>query len=198
MGMTGAKPPTKDLVDRILRQWQRERPDLDTSPMSVIARIERLSRVLEHRIAAALDEYDLNESQFGVLAALRRAGEPYCLSPTALYGSLLISSGAMTNRLERLKTAGLVRRLPDPEDGRSVLVQLTPNGLRVVEAAVATHAENERQLLEPLSRTEQRQLAELLRTLLAAFEDEANLAMEIDSFDPTRRKSATALPSHHR
>ncbi|HEX9123182.1 MAG TPA: MarR family transcriptional regulator, partial [Actinomycetota bacterium] len=102
--------PARDLVDRILEQWRRERPDLDTSPMAIIARISRLSRFLERQVEAVLQEHGLNESQFGVLAALRRAGPPYCLSPTALYNSLLISSGAMTNRLERLTAAGFVKR----------------------------------------------------------------------------------------
>jgi DNA-binding MarR family transcriptional regulator len=182
--MAIGKAATRDLVDRILEQWRRERPDLDTSPMSVIARISRLSRILERRIALVLAEHGLNESQFGVLAALRRAGPPYCLSPTALYGSLLISSGAMTNRLDRLTVAGLVRRIPDPNDRRSTLVQLTPKGLRVIEEAVAAHTENEQQLLGPLRASERRALAEHLRTLLSEYEDESQLLARIDSFDP--------------
>lgn len=182
--MAIGKAATRDLVDRILEQWRRERPDLDTSPMSVIARISRLSRILERRIALVLAEHGLNESQFGVLAALRRAGPPYCLSPTALYGSLLISSGAMTNRLDRLTAAELVRRIPDPNDRRSTLVQLTPKGLRVIEEAVAAHTENEQRLLGPLGASERRALAEHLRTLLSEYEDESQLLARIDSFDP--------------
>jgi DNA-binding MarR family transcriptional regulator len=183
MTAADAKAETRDLVDRILRQWRRELPDLDTSPMSVIARISRLSRILERRIALVLAEYDLNESQFGVLAALRRAGSPYCLSPTALYSSLLISSGAMTNRLDRLTDAGLVRRIPDPNDRRSTLVQLTPKGLRVIEEAVSAHSENEQKLLAPLGRSERKALSEHLRTLLSEYEDESQLSAQIDSFD---------------
>jgi len=183
MSTAGSRP--KDQVDRILEQWHRERPDLDTTPMSVIARISRLSRILERRIGEVLARHGLNESRFGVLAALRRAGPPYCLSPTALYSSLLISSGAMTNRLDRLTAAGLVRRIPDPVDRRSTLVQLTPKGLRVIEEAVAAHAANEQSLLAPLSPTERRTMAELLRKLLAEFEDPAQLGAPIDSVDPT-------------
>lgn len=174
----------RDQVDRILQQWARERPDLDTSPMSVIARISRLSRILERRIAEVLEEHGLNESQFGVLAALRRAGPPYCLSPTALYGSLLISSGAMTNRLDRLTAQGLVRRVPDPSDRRSSLVQLTPKGLRVIERAVGAHTVNEKALLSSLSPAQRQALARLLRTLLSGFEDDAQLHAPIDSLDP--------------
>jgi DNA-binding MarR family transcriptional regulator len=171
----------QDLVDRIVDQWGREVPDLDLSAMSVIARISRLSRILERRIAAVLNEHGLNESQFGVLAALRRAGPPYCLSPTALYNSLLISSGAMTNRLERLTAAGFVRRIPDPKDRRSVLVALTPKGLRVIEEAVRAHTDNELRLLACLADGERDTLARLLRKLLVEFEDDVQLNARIDS-----------------
>jgi len=183
--MATAKTNAQDQVDRILQQWRRERPDLDTSPMSVIARISRLSRILERRIAEVLAAHGLNESQFGVLAALRRAGPPYCLSPTALYSSLLISSGAMTNRLERLTTAGLVKRVPDPTDRRSMLVQLTPKGFRAIEAAVAAHTANEQRLLASLTAAERRTMASLLRRLLAEFEDPDQLGAAIDSLDPS-------------
>jgi len=175
------KAESGDLVDRILEQWRRERPDLDTSPMSVIARMSRLSRFLERSIGEVLATHGLNESQFGVLAALRRAGPPHCLSPTALYSSLLISSGAMTNRLDRLTAAGLVTRVPDPHDGRSVLVMLTPKGLRLVDEAVEAHTENERRLLQTLTPSEARTLAGLLRKLLIEFEDGAPLPAAIDS-----------------
>lgn len=189
--------PAKDQVDRILEQWHRELPDLDTSPISVIARISRLSRILERRIGEVLAEHGLNEPQFGVLAALRRAGAPYCLSPTALYNSLLISSGAMTNRLDRLKAMGLIRRVPDTSDRRSMLVQLTPKGRRTIDRAIAAHADNEARLLASLSRSDRRALAAHLRTLLAAHEDAAQLSARIDSFDPGSR-TPTERPSRRR
>lgn len=167
--------------------------------MSVIARVSRLSRILERRIAEVLAEHGLNESQFGVLAALRRAGPPYCLSPTALYSSLLISSGAMTNRLDRLLAAGFVRRIPDSNDRRSMLVQLTPKGLRIIDQAIVSHAENEQKLLAPLGPSERKALAEYLRTLLSEYEDESQLVARIDSFDPGNEDgSSTARPSRRR
>lgn len=161
----------QDHVEHLLEQWRRERPDIDASPMGVIARISRLARILDRRVEEGYAEFGLNTAQFGVLAALRRAGPPYCLSPTSLYNSLLISSGAMTNRLERLTAAGYVRRVPDPSDGRSVLVALTPKGKRLIDRVVTRHYEEERQLLASLSAEQQRQLADVLRSLLIAFDD---------------------------
>lgn len=159
-----------DHVDDILEQWNRERPDLNFEAMGVIARMSRLSRFLERSIGAVLQRFDLNEPGFGVLAALRRAGSPYQLSPTVLYNSLLVSSGAMTNRLDRLAEAGLVERLPDPNDRRGLLVGLTPKGARVIDAAVAAHTENERGLLAQLSVAERQDCARLLRKLSLQFE----------------------------
>ena len=160
-----------DHVDHLIEQWRRVRPDLDVSPMEVIARISRLCRILEREVDSIYAEFGLNHAQFGVLAALRRAGPPYRLSPTELYSSLLITSGAVTNRLERLTAAGLVRRLPDPTDGRSLLVVLTPKGHRLIERVLALHYDRERELLAPLSGREREALADNLRSLLLALED---------------------------
>lgn len=186
----------RDRVDHLIDQWARERPDLDMSPMGIIARMSRLSRYLERAVEEALAKHGLNESQFGVLAALRRAGPPHTLSPTQLYSSLLISSGAMTNRLERLTVLGYVRRVPEPSDRRSLLVALTPKGLKVVNRAVAAHAENERRLLASLNEREKGQLADLLRTMLISFEsgeaDSADGGSGVGNADangPTARSS---------
>jgi DNA-binding MarR family transcriptional regulator len=162
---------SRDHVDRIIEQWRGQRPDLDTSPMAVIARISRVSRFLERRIGDVLGSFDLNEPQFAVLAALRRAGPPFILSPTALYNSLLISSGAMTNRLERLTAAGLVKRIPDSRDRRSMLVALTPKGNQVIDQALSAHTENEHRLLAALDPGERETLAGLLRQVLLQFDD---------------------------
>jgi DNA-binding MarR family transcriptional regulator len=159
-----------DHVDHLIEQWGRVLPDLDVSPMEVVARISRLCRMLERELVAIYTEFGLNHAQFGVLAALLRSGPPYQLSPTALYSSLLITSGAATNRIERLTTAGLVRRVPDPNDGRSHLVALTPKGRRLSDRVVALHYERERELLAPLAPAERETLAGLLRNLLLAFE----------------------------
>jgi DNA-binding MarR family transcriptional regulator len=162
-----------DHVDHILEEWERERPDLDLSAMAVIARISRASRILERRIQNVLSAYGINEAMFGVLAALLRAGPPHRLSPTELFNSLLISSGAMTNRLDRLTEAGLVTRMPDPKDRRSMLVALSPAGLRLINEAVTAHTENELRLLAQVSPREREQLAKLLRKLLLCVADGA-------------------------
>lgn len=161
----------QDHVDHILDQWSLQRPDLDVSPMGIIGRMSRLSRFLEHSIADLLARHGLNEPQFAVLAALRRAGPPHCLSPTDLYNSLLVSSGAMTNRLRRLEDSGLVKRMPDPRDGRSLLVALTRKGHKLIDEAVDAHTANEHRLLTALAPSDRAALADLLRRLLLQFED---------------------------
>jgi DNA-binding MarR family transcriptional regulator len=176
----------QDHVDHILDQWSHQRPDLDVSPTGIIGRTSRLSRFLEHSIAELLATHGLNEPQFAVLAALRRAGPPHCLSPTDLYNSLLVSSGAMTNRLRRLEDAGLVKRMPDPRDGRSILVTLTSKGRRVIDEAVDAHTANEHRLLAALDRDERAILADLLRRLLLQFEDHV---LATQSRNPSRDHS---------
>jgi DNA-binding MarR family transcriptional regulator len=159
-----------DHVDLVLAQWAAVRPDLDTSPVAVVARIGRVTAYLDAAINARLAEFGLARSSWDVLASLRRAGPPYRLSPTDLYLSLMRTSGAMTHRLAGLERSGLVRRRPDPDDGRSLLVELTRKGLALVDRAAEAHLDNERALLAALTPGEQETLADLLRTLLRAFE----------------------------
>jgi DNA-binding MarR family transcriptional regulator len=159
-----------DYLDGILAQWAAERPDLDISPMGVIGRISRLSRVLESNINQVFASYNLSRGGFDVLAALRRSGAPFRLSPTELYNSLLISSGAMTNRVDRLEERKLVVRVPDPSDRRGVLVALTTKGRRLVDTVIAAHLENEQELLKHLNGLERQELAQLLRKLLVNLE----------------------------
>ena len=161
----------RDGVDLILEQWSRERPDLDVSPMGVIGRISRLSRIFERGLAELFSSFGLGGGEFDVLATLRRAGDPYQLTPTELSKSLMVSSGGMTNRLDRLERAGFITRLPDPSDRRGTLVCLTDEGRRLVDEVVAAHVENERRLLHTLDRSEREALAALLRKLLASFEN---------------------------
>src|SRR5437868_4076950 len=134
---------SKDRVDRILEQWKRELPELDRAPMGVLGRISRLSELADREFDAVFSTYGLTGGEFDVLAALRRSGAPYRLTPTELSRALLVSSGGMTKRLKRLESTGLVRRVPSAEDGRSSSVALTAKGRRVVEDAVAAHVENE-------------------------------------------------------
>jgi DNA-binding MarR family transcriptional regulator len=161
-----------DHVDQLLAQWHEAMPKLDATPMAVVARLSRLGRIIDREIEEVYRHYGLNHSQFSVLAALRRAGSPYCLSPTQLYNSLLVSSGAMTNRLDRLAALGYIERIPDPEDGRSMLVALTKTGKRLIERVLVPHFEKERRLMSALDADEQEQLASLLRRLLLDFEDD--------------------------
>jgi len=182
-----------DHVDHLIEQWGRVLPELDVSPMAVIARISRLCRILERDVDAIYAEYGLNHAQFGVLAALRRAGPPYRRSPTELYNSLLITSGAVTNRLERLTAAGLVRRVPDPSDGRSLLVALTPKGLRLIDRLVELHYGREAELLESLGTRERDTLTSILRNLLLALENGDRSAT-----GSARTETATARSSRRR
>jgi DNA-binding MarR family transcriptional regulator len=155
-----------DEVDRIVAAWQRERPDLDVGPLGVLSRVTRLARHLDRARSAAFDRHELETWEFDVLAALRRSGEPYQLSPGQLVGLTMVTSGTMTNRIDRLAGRGLVRRLPDPADGRGVMVRLEDGGRRLADAALADLLQTERELLAVLRPGEQDQLARLLRDLL--------------------------------
>jgi DNA-binding MarR family transcriptional regulator len=159
-----------DPVDKILAQWQRERPDLDVSPMGIIGRMGRLSKHLERAIQVTFSEFGLTISEFDVLAALRRSGQPYRLSPTELFQMLMVSSGTMTHRVDLLEQAQLVKRIPDPGDRRGTLIQLTDRGFDVIEKAVAAHVANEHHALSALEQSEREALASLLRKLLISFE----------------------------
>lgn len=168
--MRQASDPTsagaRDEVDQILDDWRRERPDVDVAPLAVMSRLSRLGRRLERERNVVFSANGLEGWSFDVLAALRRAGPPYELAPRELLLQNLVSSGAMTNRIDRLEAAGLVARRPDATDRRSVLVRLTPAGRRCVDACVSALAARERELLEPLSDAERDMLAGLLKTLL--------------------------------
>jgi DNA-binding MarR family transcriptional regulator len=161
---------TEDAVDRVIGQWRQARPDLDLEPMALIGRLGRLSLLGTAVIEAGLAEHGLKLGEFDVLASLRRSGAPFELTPGALIRQLMLSSGAMTNRIDRLEAAGLVRRLPDPNDRRGVIVALTAAGRRLVDRAVTDHVENEARLLEPLNARERATLDRLLRKLTAPLE----------------------------
>lgn len=166
--------PEHDAVDAILAQWQRERPDLDASPMGPIGRLKRCTALLEQRLEACFNRYDLTQWEFDMLATLRRAGAPYRLSPTALFSMLMVTSGTMTHRLKRLETRELIVRLANPQDARSMLVELTPAGLALINQVVEAHVDNERQLLSALSAEALDSLDTQLRTLLTSLEPDCS------------------------
>jgi DNA-binding MarR family transcriptional regulator len=159
-----------DDVDRIVSAWRRERPDLDVRPLEVLSRVSRLARRLDLARGAAFSEHALDGWEFDVLSALRRAGAPYELSPGQLVSETLVTSGTMTNRVDRLAARGLVGRHPDPADRRGVLVRLTTEGMTVVDAAMSDLLAHEHDLLADLDADERAELAALLRRLLHAFE----------------------------
>lgn len=160
----------RDEVDLIVDAWQRERADLDVAPLHVLSRISRLARRLDLARGTAFAEHDLEGWEFDVLSALRRAGAPYELSPGALVQQTLVTSGTMTNRVDRMEKRGLVRRRPAPDDRRGILVGLTDAGRTVVDSAMADLLGHERELLGHLPERDRARLAESLRTLLTAVE----------------------------
>ncbi len=164
------RPTATDQVDRLVEAWGRERPDLDLSPMEVLSRVTRVSHHLDQLRRRTFAEHALEPWEFDVLAALRRAGTPYELSPGRLIRETLVTSGTMTNRVDRLAGRGLVRRLPDPEDRRGVLVRLTDAGREAVDGALAGLLEREQGLLGALGPAERGRLATLLRQLSVAVE----------------------------
>ena len=159
-----------DEVDRIVGAWRWERPDLDVAPLEVLSRVTRLARHLDRARSAAFARHQLETWEFDVLAALRRSGPPYRLSPGQLVAQTMVTSGTMTNRIDRLAGRGLVRRLPDPADGRGVMVSLEDSGRRLADAALADLLQVERDVLAVLGSGEHERLSGLLRDLLTALE----------------------------
>jgi DNA-binding MarR family transcriptional regulator len=158
----------EDSVDLILEQWGRERPDLDCSPMGVIGRITQLQREVHLAQRRTFARHGLDAPSFDVLAALRRAGPPYQLTPTALMRTALVTSGAITQRLDRLEEKGLITRTRSDADGRAVVVTLTDSGREALDGALPDHLETERGLLAGLSEADREQLAALLRRFLVS------------------------------
>ncbi|GAB7190192.1 MarR family transcriptional regulator TamR [Kineococcus sp. NUM-3379] len=169
----GAAPgaaPGADEVDRIVAAWRRVAPDVDVEPLEVLSRVARLAHHLDRLRRSAFAAHELETWEFDVLAALRRAGAPHELSPGQLVVQTLVTSGTMTNRVDRLEGRGLVQRRPAPDDGRSVLVRLTPAGVSAVDAALADLVRAEHRMLAVLPAAERRALAALLRRVSTPFE----------------------------
>ena len=160
----------RDEVDELTEAWSRERADLDLAPVAVFSRISRLARHLDLARRQAFTAHEIESWEFDVLAALRRAGSPYELSPGRLLRETLVTSGTMTNRVDRLAARGLVERLPDPADRRGVQVRLTPSGRAAVDGALDALIARERDLLDGLSSSRADDLAAALRTLSRPFD----------------------------
>lgn len=161
-----------DAVDAILAQWNRERPDLDVTPMAVIGRLKRCAALVQQQLDATFAEFDMSGWEFDMLATLRRSGAPYRLAPTALFSTLMVTSGTMTHRLQRLEARGWIARVANPEDARSTLVQLTDTGFAQIERAVDAHVANEHRMLAPLSKAALAQIDSGLIAWLKALEAE--------------------------
>jgi len=160
----------RDEVDRLIAEWKRERPDLDIAPLGVLSRITRISRHLD---IARRDAFaDLENWGFDVLAALRRAGGPYQLSPSQLMQETMVTSGTMTNRLDRLEELELITRQADPNDGRGSLVKLTRAGMRAVDSALEELLIHEREFLSGLTKDQRNELAQLLSLLASSLEED--------------------------
>jgi DNA-binding MarR family transcriptional regulator len=160
-----------DAIDAVIDQWGRVRPDVDLWPMHILGRIARLSRVLEKENKKFLAEHGLESFEFDVLTTLRRSGDPYELTASALLKATLVTSGAITNRIDRMEVKGLVERVRDHDDRRSVRIRLTSHGLEALDAIFGLHIANMERILQPLDQQTREQLASALRILLESFGD---------------------------
>ena len=160
----------KDLVDHAIDGWEMTTPEVDTSPLQVTGRLSRIGAHLANRQEAVFDQFGLNRGEVGALSTLRLAGPAHRLSPGRMGKGLMLSSAGITSRIDRLERRGLVRRLPDPDDRRGVIVELTDQGVEVVAAAVAAVARSDAELLQQLDADEVATFERLLRKLLTSFE----------------------------
>ena len=160
-----------DAVDAIIAMWAREKPELDATPMGVVGRISRVSRLLDKELKDFFAGHGLEFWEFDVLATLRRSGAPYELSAGTLLKTAMVTSGAITNRVDRMEAKGLVERVRDPGDRRGVRIRLTPAGLKLIDELVPLHVANERRLLAVLTADDSSTLADLLRTLATGLGD---------------------------
>ncbi len=161
-----------DRIDKILAQWRKERPELDVAPMGLIGRISRLSVILRTEMEKTWAEFGLNPPSFDVLATLRRSGPPFRLSPGDLIASTMVTSGTMTNRIDKLVAAGLVERTPNPEDGRGFLIGLSDKGFALIDEAVTAHVATQEKLIAALQDDERDRLDDGLRVFLEKIDED--------------------------
>ena len=160
----------RDSIDDLQSDWNKQRPDLDPEPMGVVLRIQAFAKILGDQAADKLQQFDLQWWQYDVLSALRRQGEPFIMAATELADATMLTSGAMTNRIDRLEEDQLVRRIKDENDRRRVLVQLTKKGIKLIEGATEARFETAMEALENLSAQQRKSLSDLLRLVLATQE----------------------------
>lgn len=159
-----------DAIDRVVEQWAKEKPELETEPMAMMGRIMRIAKYMETQVAELHKKYDMKLGEFDVLATLRRSGKPYRLTPSELIGSMMLTSGAMTNRLDKLEAKGLISREHSKEDRRSVSVQLTKDGLILIDQMMTEHVETQKKLVKSLSASQKKNTNQLLKAWLSAYE----------------------------
>ncbi|TVU65080.1 MarR family transcriptional regulator [Vibrio cyclitrophicus] len=159
-----------DAIDRVVEQWAKEKPELETEPMAMMGRIMRIAKYMETQVAELHKKYDMKLGEFDVLATLRRSGKPYRLTPSELIGSMMLTSGAMTNRLDKLEAKGLISREHSKEDRRSVSVQLTKDGLILIDQMMTEHVETQKKLVKSLSVSQKKNTNQLLKAWLSAYE----------------------------
>ncbi|ARR44594.1 MarR family transcriptional regulator [Vibrio campbellii] len=159
-----------DAIDRVVSQWAKEKPELDTEPMAIMGRLMRIAKHMENHVAELHKRYDLKMGEFDVLATLRRSGKPYRLTPSELISSMMLTSGAMTNRLDKLEKKGLIAREHSKEDRRSVTVELTAKGFELIDSLIEQHLQAQHELMGSLNSAEKGQVNQALKLLLPQYE----------------------------
>ena len=164
------RPIFMDAIDKVVGQWAQEKPDLNTEPMAIMGRLMRIAKYMETEVAQLHKRYDLKLGEFDVLATLRRSGAPYRLTPSELIDSMMLTSGAMTNRLDKLESKGLIEREHSKEDRRSVTVELTQDGFALIDQIIEEHAEVQTKLVEGMSSNQKKQINSILKAWLTQYE----------------------------
>lgn len=159
-----------DAIDRVVEQWAKQKPELDTDPMAMMGRLMRIAKYMETKVADLHKKYDLKLGEFDVLATLRRSGKPYRLTPSELIDTMMLTSGAMTNRLDKLENKGLISREHSKEDRRSVTVQLTQDGLVLIDKLIEEHADVQKSLVKSMTAAQKKQTNQLLKVWLSQYE----------------------------
>jgi len=159
-----------DKVDKVIEQWNQARPDLDVSSTGLVGRFKRITQHLGQEMEKTFAEHGLNHASFDVLATLRRSGPPYALSPNDLLATMMVTSGTMTNRIDQLSKSGLVERVKNPDDARSVIISLTKKGFAIIDATVTDHVATQDRLTSVFTADEQESINLLLKKFLHSFE----------------------------